>query len=136
VANWTKKISDEGIKSFPDDFIAIPATLEISLPGKALVIGGSFFGSIEILTTDGNLFLHADSHIKAKYIIYSNRNRPPKITLPEKESEIKTVVEKYESYIDQLIKQVELDYKKTFPGNKDSAQIINNIFKLLNLIRH
>jgi len=106
------------------------------MPGKALVIGGTFFGSIEILTTDGNLFLHVDSHTEAKYIIYSNRNRPLKIAIPQKDSELKIVVEKYESYIDQLIKQVELDYRKTFPGNKDSAQIINNIFKLLNLIRY
>ena len=76
------------------------------MPGKALVIGGSFFGSLEILTTDGNLFLHVDSHLKAKYIIYSNRNRPLKISIPEKESEIKSAVEKYENYLDQLIKQL------------------------------
>jgi hypothetical protein len=106
------------------------------MPGKALVIGGSFFGSLEILTTDGSVFLNVDSHIKAKYIIYSNRNRPLKINIPEKEAEIKSAVEKYESYLDQLIKQVEVNYKKTFTGGKDSALLINNIFKILNLTRY
>jgi hypothetical protein len=98
------------------------AIKEIIVPGKALVIGGSFFGSLEILTTDGSVFLTVDSHIKAKYIIYSNRNRPLKINIPEKELEIKSAVE--------------LNYKKTFPGGKDSALLINNIFKILNLTRY
>ena len=59
-----------------------------------------------------------------------------KIKVPVKEAELKTIVEQYEGYIDQLIRQVELDYRKSFPGNKDSAQIINNIFKILNLTRY
>jgi hypothetical protein len=106
------------------------------MPGKALVIGESFFGSIEILTTDGSLFLYADSHVKAKYIIYSNRNQPSSITIPKDETIIKTAVEKYENYLDLLIKQIEQDYKKTFPSGKDSILLINNIFKLLNLTRY
>jgi hypothetical protein len=56
--------------------------------------------------------------------------------MPEAEPEIKSAVEKYELYLDQLIKQVEQDYKKTFPGGKNSASLINNIFKILNLTRH
>lgn len=131
----TSKIQDE-LKSFPEDFASGSVVKEIKMPGKALVIGGTFFGSIEILTTDGSLFLNADSHTMAKYIIYSNRNRPVKILIPDKESEIKIIVEKYENYIDQLIKMVESDYKKAFPGGKESAQLINNIFKILNLIRY
>jgi hypothetical protein len=109
---------------------------DITLPGKALVIGGSFFGSIEILTTDGSVFMNVENHLKAKFIIYSNRNRPVKITIPEKEPEIKSAVEKYENYLDQLIKQIESDYKKSFPGGKESASLINNIFKILNLTRY
>jgi hypothetical protein len=134
--NWTKKISEEGLKTFPDDFAASTTFREVTMPGKALVIGGSFFGLFEILATDGNLFLHVDSHLKAKYIIYSNRNKPLKITIPEKELEIKSTVEKYETYLDQLIKQIELHYKKAFPGGKDSTLFVNNIFKILNLTRY
>jgi hypothetical protein len=136
ISSWTKKISEKGLKTFPDEFVTQAISKEITMPGKALVIGGSFFGSLEILTTDGNLFIHVENHLKAKYIIYSNRNKPSKICIPETEAEIKDAVEKYESYLDQLIKQIELDYKKTFPGGKDSALLINNIFKILNLTRY
>ncbi|MDR3626843.1 MAG: hypothetical protein P4L45_08415 [Ignavibacteriaceae bacterium] len=129
-------MSGKSLKSFPDEFIDSTALQDITLPGKALIIGGSFFGSIEILTTDGSVFMNVESHLKAKYIIYSNRNRPLKITIPEKETELKSTVEKYENYLDQLIKQIEADYKKNFPGGKDSALLINNIFKILNLIRY
>jgi hypothetical protein len=80
--------------------------------------------------------MNEDSHTHAKYIIYSNRSRPAKIFIPQKEAEIKSAVEKYESYLDQLIKQIELNYKKTFPGGKDSALLTNNIFKILNLTRY
>ncbi len=134
--SWIKKISEEGLKTFPDDFAEFTTFREITMPGRALVIGGSFFGSIEILTTDGNLFLHVDSHVKAKFIIYSNRNLPLKITIPENELELKNTVEKYETYLDQLIKQIELNYKKAFPGGKDPALLVNNIFKILNLTRY
>ncbi|MGA7722331.1 MAG: hypothetical protein WCA84_14265 [Ignavibacteriaceae bacterium] len=106
------------------------------MPGKALIIGGSFFGSFEILTTDGIVFLHADSQLKAKYIIYSNRNKPSKIIIPDKEPEIKDAVENYAKYLDELIIRIELDYKKCFPAGKGSTLLVNNIFKILNLTRY
>jgi len=124
------------LKNFPDDFLGTDSVNSMAMPGKTLVIGGSFFGSLEILTTDGTLFTNADSNIIAKYIIYSNRNRPPKINIPKNEIDTKNAVDKYENYLDNIIKQIEADYKKTFPGGKDSALLINNIFKILNLTRH
>jgi hypothetical protein len=106
------------------------------MPGKALIIGGSFFGSIEILTADGIVFLQVDSNLKAKYIIYSNRTKPLKIIIPERESEIKEAVDNYAKYLDHLIREIETDYKKCFPGGKNSTLHINNIFKILNLTRY
>ncbi len=136
ISGWTKKIEEAGIKNFPDDFIENLTTKEFNLPGKALVIGQEFFGSYEILTIDGDSFLHVKSYIQAKYIIYANRLKPKIILIPLTESEIKTIVSNYENYLDEILKKIKLDYNKIFPDGKNSILSANEIFKILNLTRY
>ncbi len=135
-SQWIKKVSDAGVKSFPDDFITFEKYEELKLPGKALVIGQEFFGAFEILTIDGTLIYQADNHTKAKFIVYSNRLKPQKIRIPLNDPDMKSSIIQYEKYLDQLIKEIESDYKKNFPDGKDSNNLINNIFRNLNLIRY
>jgi hypothetical protein len=136
ISGWTKKIEKEGIKNFPDDFITNLDKEAFELPGKTLVLGQEFFGSHEILTIDGNPFIQLSSHAKAKYLIYSNRLKPKSIMIPKNESEIKSVVSNYENYLDSMLKKIRADYNSNFPDGKNSVVTANEIFRILNLIRH
>ncbi len=136
ISSWTTKINSEGIKNFPDDFVQLNEFDEVFLPGKVLVIGQEFFGSYEILTVDGSLILQAENHSKAKFIIYSNRQKPVKIKIPKHEKVVKDSVLWYEEYLDGIIKKIETDYKKNFPGSKTYGDITNNILRMLNLTRY
>jgi hypothetical protein len=129
------KIASNGIKNFPHDFIQLKEQTELKLPGKTLLIGKEFFGKYEIHTADGNSVLHAESYLQAKYILYSNRLTPNTIYLPINDNELKAGVQKYESYLDNFIKDIEAGYKKSFPDQKNSKSVVNEVFKLLNLIR-
>lgn len=136
ISSWTEKLKSEVIKSFPDDFIQVKEYDEEILPGKTLVIGQEFFGSYEILSIDGSLVFQAPNYAKAKFIIYSNRQKPSIVKIPKKDTDIKTSINKYEEYLDSILKRIEIDYKKNFPGSKNSNEVINNILRILNLIRY
>ena len=136
ISNWTMQLTEAGIKNFPQDFDSIKNYDELTLPGKTLVIGQEFFGSFEILTIDGTLAYQAQNHLSAKFIVYSNRLKPTKIIIPKDNKILRDLVIKYENYIDSLIRQIELDYKKNFSDTKNSSTVINNIFRNLNLIRY
>lgn len=136
IAKWTNSLSDAGVKKFPEEFLTEGDFQEISLPGKTLVIGEEFFGNFEVLTIEGSAVLQADSHSKAKYIVYASRNKITKLKIPSDPGKIKPVVTKYESYIDSIIKDIDSDYRKVFPGEKRSNSVVNEIFRVLNLNRY
>jgi hypothetical protein len=136
ISGRAQKIKKEGIKNFPDDFIINLNTEAFELPGKTLVLGQEFFGSHEILTIDGNPFLQLNSYSKAKYIIYSNRLKPKIIRIPAFESDLNLAVSNYESYLDDILKKIKMDYINNFPDGKNSIASANEIFKILNLTRY
>lgn len=136
ISTWINKISDDGIKLFPSEFTFNENLVSLKLPGKTLVIGEKLFGFFEILTTDGTPVLNVSDHSKAKYIIYSNRTKPVEILIPQDDASIKESVSKYENYLDEIIRQIENDYKRNFPVDKNSSNTVNGIFKLLNLVRY
>ncbi len=135
ISKWTSLLSEDGIKKFPEDFLTTEELNEIVLPGKTLVTGQEFFGSYEVITVDGAAVLQADSQHKAKYIVYSSRSKITLLKIPRDENQIKLVVNRYESYLDSIIREIEFDYKKTFPGEKRNNAIVNEIFRILNLYR-
>lgn len=136
ISKWTNSLSEPGIKKFPDAFLTGSDFEQIKLPGKQLVIGEEFFGNFEVLTIDGAALLQADSQSKAKYIVYSSRNKITELKIPKSPDEMKSIVSKYENYLDSIIKDIESDYKKTFPGEKRSNAMVNEIFRVLNLNRY
>jgi hypothetical protein len=136
ISKWTASLSENGIKAFPEDFKDNKSSEEIKLPGKTLVIGEEFFGNYEVLTIDGTAVLHAENQYKAKYIVYSSRKKNTSIKIPVKSEDIKIAVAKYENYLDSIIKEIEADYKKSFPGEKRNNDLTNEIFRVLSLNRY
>ncbi len=135
ITSSASKLASDGIKNFPRDFIELKEHTELKLPGKTLLIGEEFFGKYEIHTAEGNSVFHAENYQQAKYILYTNRETPHLIHLPVNDTELKAGVQKYELYLDNIIKNIEADYKKSFPDQKNSKLVANEIFKLLNLVR-
>jgi len=136
ISKISKEISSEGLKEFPSGFISFKDKVELKLPGKALVIGKEFFGKYEIITTDGSSVYNADDYYHAKFIVYSNRKQPKSIFIPEDSKIIKEAVTSFESYLDSLIKKIEKSYKENFSSGKNAKETVNEIFKVLNLIRY
>ncbi len=135
-SNWCEKIRNDGIKTFPDDFLLNSEVEEIPLPGKPLIIGNEFFGHHEILTTDGSSVMQVENHDKAKYLVYASRYKLNKVMVPKTENEIKSVIASYHHYLDGIISLIKTDYNKNFPSSKHFNQTANEIFRILNIIKY
>jgi hypothetical protein len=136
IKQYVEKIITEGIKNFPTDFISTDKLQKVHLPGKALHLGEEFFGSFEILNSDGESFLQVNDYNRAKYLIYSNKKLPAEILIPNDGDEIKKSVKKYELYLDNIIKDILSTLSKTGIEIKHSSNIISEIFRILNLVRY
>jgi hypothetical protein len=135
ISFWIKKLSAENISDFPQDFMTETDFETIALPKNRLLLGKEFFGEYELITTEGIEFMRVNSYEKAKYFIYSHRNKSTHILLPNNNNAVKEMVTKYEKYLDSIMKNVDQDFKRKFPNSKNSTEIIRQIFNHLNLIR-
>ncbi|MBU1099046.1 MAG: hypothetical protein KKA84_01485 [Bacteroidetes bacterium] len=124
------------LPEFPGNFLSDVEVRSVDMPGKTIVLGQELFGSFEIIDSDGNVYFQVGSTLEAKYYLYSNRTKPSKISVPVKETDVISVVKKYENSIDQILQGLEKDFKKEFPGNKNFYQVSNQIFHMLNLQRY
>ena len=124
-----------GIKNFPVDFINSKNTKIIEVPEKELVLGKEFFGSYEVSTIAGDFVLTFSDALQAKYIVYASKNRTNKIKIPKELNNIKSTVESYEKYLDQLLQEIKKDYLARFSNGKNFTSVSNEIFKKLNLTR-
>lgn len=136
IENWISKVQSAGIKQFPLHFIDETQLDIISIPIKTLVIGQEFFGAYEIITTDGESVYQASNYDEAKFIVYSSKARNGLTYIPKDKSQIKSLVDSYNNYIDDLLNQIKKDYKKNFPDGKNVHAVSNEIFQKLNLIRY
>lgn len=136
IDDWIIKTETEGVRDFPHHFLDDTQLDVFFIPKKTLIIGSEFFGSYEVLTTEGEQVYQASSLDEAKFFIYSSRKRDGKTYLPKDKSIIKNLVNKYNQYLDDLLNQIQKDFKKTFPTEKDAHIIANQIFQKLNLIRY
>jgi hypothetical protein len=124
-----------GIKNFPIDFINSKNIKVIDIPEKQLVLGKEFFGSYEVSTIAGDFLLNFCNAYEAKYIVYASKNRKDKIIIPKEPDTIKSAVDSYEKYLDQLLQEVKKDYITRFSNGKNFTSVSNEIFKKLNLTR-
>lgn len=136
IYQFTTSIRAEGLKTFPHKFITNGEKRELKLPGKILVLGEQFFGKQEIITVDGTSVMHADNYSEAKYIVYAGKSKPASIKIPIIEKEIKFSVAAYEKYLDTIVRRAETEFKKKFPDSKNLNSAINEIFRILNLVRY
>lgn len=136
INRWTKLLSAEGIKKFPDDFYEIKDFILIELPKQTLVLGKDFFGAYEVLATSGESVYQASDLAEAKFIIYAGRNRSGIVHLPVSKDDIASTLKNYESYVDSILSRIEKEFRKEFPESKKFPFVSNEIFKVLNLIRY
>jgi len=132
---WVKKVSDENIKIFPDDFLSTEKTYIYKLPNCSLILGEELFGKIELIDKDGNQLILCETMQIAKYILYANRSIPSEISIPELESEMQSLLKKYENYFDNLLREIKNDFSHKFPASKNFPQVSNQIFNQLNIKR-
>lgn len=135
IAAWIQTLNSESIKSFPKDFDVVRDCKIYKLPKRGLLIGKEFFGEFELLDAEGSEVLRVDSYEKAKYILYANKKKPESVSVPQNNFAIKEINNKYEMYLDSIIKRIDQDYRKKFPGSKNFAVLLDQIFKHLNLTR-
>lgn len=135
-AEWIEKLRAGYLKKFPDEFIGETDCQDFQLPMKNIHMGEELFGSYELIDSDGNSVLVTNSQAKAKYILYSCREKRPVIKVPSDEQELNEIVKNYEKHLDSLIRELEKQYTTTFPKQKNFFAISNNIFNSLNLKRY
>jgi hypothetical protein len=129
------KIKSEGLKIFPENFCDLSNTKKINLPEENLVLGKDFFGSYEITTTNGESVLNLDDQSEAKFIVYSSKKRTKQIKIPNDSKLITESVKKYESYLDDILTRIKINYENENLEVKNIGTISGEIFKRLNLTR-
>lgn len=135
ITSWVLLLKEEKLKPFPADFTIDAQYENVSFNKKRILIGKEFFGEYELINIEGKEVLRVDSYVKAKYFVYANRNHPTVISIPTSSDAVNQMTAAYEKYLDSILKRINIDYIKKFPGMKNSAEVINRIFDHLNLIR-
>jgi len=122
------------LKIFPYDFIIGIDCIYEKIVNKILILGSEFFGSYEILTSDGVLFKMVNSLPLAKYYIYSSVNKKFILPVPTNLADIEIIVRKYENYFDELLKHISqlISQEST---KVDKNKIINQVIQNLNYLR-
>ncbi len=70
-----------------------------------------------------------------KFIVYASCNANGLIEIPQDKKIIKDAVKQYENYIDFILIEIQKNFKTAFPDSENNLDVVNEIFKKLNLIR-
>lgn len=132
---WIKKLTSDGIKIFPDDFLESTEVTSIKIPAKTLIPGSELFGTFEVITTDGEVVAQAENYSEAKYYVYASQQRKSEIKFPVQKNLIPIIVKRYEQYIDSIISEISKDFKKKFSDIKETNSV-SEILKTINLVRY
>ena len=124
-----------GLKVFPADFVETTFVETLDIPKKTLIFGEELFGSFEIITTDGSKVLLTDNLMKGKFIVYASCNANGLIDIPQDNKLVEDAVEQYENYIDFILIEIQKDFKTAFPESEINLDVVNDVFKKLNLLR-
>jgi hypothetical protein len=134
-AQCIEKIKGE-LKTFPDDFLGSIDCEELLLPGKLLFLPSPLFNCYQIIDEAGETIYSTDDQYRAKYVIYANRTKPIRLKIPKTDLRVYEIVRDYEKYLDNLLKEIEIEFKKNFTNSKGFRRISAQVFNTLNLVRH
>lgn len=123
------------LRVFPDAFLADIPVREFSLPGSRLNLGEELFGNFEIIDTSGNTIHTAQDQYEAKYLVYASQQRRTTVNVPVNRSAYQQVAVAYEKYIDGLLKNLMQEYQSEFPQGKNPMQTVNEVLRMLGLVR-
>ena len=135
ISNWIEKIGQE-LKTFPDLFVITDNCEVINLPGKLLLLPPPLFGSYQITDEIGETVFSTDDHFKAKYVMYSNRNKLTELKIPRTDLHVYEAVRDYERHIDKFLKEMEKEFKEAFPKSRGIKSLFTQVFGSLNLTRY
>lgn len=133
---WTEKIKSELLKDFPTQFIDGKEYNVISLPGKPLIKGSQLFGLYEVIDVEGNLVFSSSNMNEVKYVLYSSRNHTNEIKILTSIEELEDAVSDYENHLDNIMLALKDDFKSHFPNSTKGEEVLNKVFRILNLQRY
>lgn len=134
--NWITKIQDDILRTFPEDFLIEIDVNNIDLPGKPLIKGSELFGTYEITDLEGNAYLSSSNIYEIKYILYANKSLPKQIKVPVNGDDFEIIVKQYEKHLDEIVKMINAELSKSIDTPNEQLNILNKIFRALNLQRY
>ncbi|MBI2420138.1 MAG: hypothetical protein HYV28_19930 [Ignavibacteriales bacterium] len=125
----------QALSRFPEAFLGEQAVKDFTLPDSRLNLGEELFGSYELIDSAGNTLHTARDIYEAKYLVYSSQHRHTIVPVPVNHSGYQAVTSAYERYIDNILKELISDYQKLFPAGKNAMAVVNEILRVLGLVR-
>ncbi len=133
VSRWYEKLL-KTIKIFPGDFIEGIETGVTVLTDKRITLGPEFFGTYQLLNSNGELVITAASLSEAKYYIYASISTSAPFQMPVKTTDTENVICLYEKYFMNLISKIAKDHSKNFPASERSQSVAIDILQRLKLV--
>jgi type I restriction enzyme M protein len=136
VEQVTEWFTDEGIKSFPADFLTAKPKpqdcVSVPVPDAPLKLGHVFMGRQDVVDGVGYQY-DAPSEAAAKYIIYAHKPNEYIVDLPENNLLIAQAVVNYEIYLKGLFQKLYQElFDRTF-NHKQAELLSRSIFNDLGL---
>ena len=132
---WVEKFKREYEKNFPEDFLETEDVEIFNNGGKRLSLGTEFFGSFELIDTQGNTVLTLPSLDEAKYYIYASRKKPDSFPVPRKKEILFKTVKNVDKYLDDFLRLILENFSNEFPSSPNFNRIAAKIFLSLDLQR-
>ena len=130
---WYGKLL-KSIKMFPGDFASGFETREVILADRRITLGPEFFGTYQLVNSNGESALTADSIFEAKYYIYASISTSAPFKMPLNAADIEKVIRLYEKYFMELIGKIAKDHMIHFPSSERSQSVAVDILQRLKLV--
>ena len=131
----TKDLLQEGIKSFPEDFLHKKPNPQdcsnVAVPDVLLRLGNYFLGQQEVAADDFSY--QAPSIAAAKYIIYARKPAEYIVSLPNDEIVITKAITDYERYLKELFRKLNQELLNRTFDQRQAETLSYRIFQELGL---
>jgi len=136
VEQVTAELVNEGIKKFPDDFVAKKPKPQdcqnVSVPGGLLKVGLPMLTEQEVLGEDGFKY-QARSLNAAKYIVYAHKSDDYVVCLPNDDTLVNQAVQNYEVYLKELFQKLNKNLHDRLIDYRQAETLSRRIFQDLGL---